>query len=675
MSQSEAVLSLRQTSSTQHFIMRPNSNTSSFRRLALICSILVVGLIVLGGVVRITGSGMGCGDHWPLCKGRWFPPLDLPTLIEISHRFLAGLVTVAVVALGALAWQRHRQERYLRGPAMLAVLLMVVQVLLGPVIVKLELPPVVVVAHLINAMALLAVLVIGALRASAGPDPGPDLPPSLPKHPYLSTPTGRLGTFTAAFGFVVILFGALTANLQAGPYCLGFPLCEGTSGAPPATTQGTVQWIHRVLAFTFVALLASVALRIRRHRLPPSHPLRRAAALSLGLALVQILVAAVMVLQLFPPAWRGLHLLVGTVLWASLVVLVFRLGRTPVDEPVSNLVQRPAGAGRLDQPEAAAPSLLADLVTLTKPRIISLLLLTTVAAMFITGRGAPSLPLVLWVLLGGYLMAGGANTVNMWFDRDIDQLMGRTRFRPVASGRIPAWAALCLGIGQGAAAFLLFWYYVNPLAAGMALAGYLFYIFIYTIWLKRITPQNIVIGGAAGAFPPLVGWTAMTGSLDLPAIYLFAIIFFWTPPHFWALALVKQKEYARAGVPMMPVVAGERYTKVQMLIYTLLLIPLTLMPTVFGALGLFYGAVALALGAGLLWHCLRVLREVDLTPSAWRMYRFSLLYLALLFVAMGVDRAIPFGHQFEPAPVLLLNHPEEQALAPRPTLGSQPGHP
>jgi protoheme IX farnesyltransferase len=200
----------------------------------------------------------------------------------------------------------------------------------------------------------------------------------------------------------------------------------------------------------------------------------------------------------------------------------------------------------------------------------------------------------------------------------------------------------------------VFWYRVNHLSAWLALAGLLFYVFVYTIWLKRSSPQNIVIGGAAGAFPPLVGWAAMTGGIDLAAIYLFAIIFYWTPPHFWALALIKQADYARAGIPMMPVARGEARTKFEMLVYTLILLPLTILPSFFGALGPFYGVAAALLGARLLWYCLRLRRERLVTPVAWGMYKYSLLYLALLFVAMGVDRALPFGHQSPPAKVLIL---------------------
>lgn len=317
------------------------------------------------------------------------------------------------------------------------------------------------------------------------------------------------------------------------------------------------------------------------------------------------------------------------------------------------------------------PSLLADLVTLTKPRIIALLLVTTVAPMFITPAGLPSAALIGWVVLGGYLMAGGANAINMWFDRDIDRVMARTRTRPVPAGRLPAGAALLFGVSLGVAAFVLFWRFVNPLAAWLALAGLLFYVFVYTIGLKRWSAQNIVIGGAAGAFPPLVGWAAMTGSLDLAALYLFAIIFYWTPPHFWALALVKQGEYARAGVPMMPLVRGAHHTKLQMLVYTILLVLLTTLPFLARTQGVFYLIVAALLGARLLWYCARLLRESGTTPTAWRMYRYSLVYLALLFVAMGVDRAVPFG-QPAPRPEVLLLDPA--AGEPAPASAPHQGH-
>src|SRR5687768_6198065 len=268
-------------------------------------------------------------------------------------------------------------------------------------------------------------------------------------------------------------------------------------------------------------------------------------------------------------------------------------------------------------------TLLRDLVMLTKPRIISLLLVTTIAPMFVAGT--PSFALVLAVAVGGYLMAGGANAVNMYIDRHIDDRMARTRLRPIPSGRMDPVAVLAFGVALATAATALLATFVNFLAASLALAGFYFYVFVYSRWLKRSTPQNIVIGGAAGAFPPLVGWAAVTGSLDLAAAYLFLIVFYWTPPHFWALALLKQRDYGRAGVPMAPLVWGEAETKRLMLWYTLILLPLTLLPAVFGAFGLVYLVSAAVLGALFLASIVRVHRAVDHTVPAWQSYRFSLL--------------------------------------------------
>lgn len=289
-------------------------------------------------------------------------------------------------------------------------------------------------------------------------------------------------------------------------------------------------------------------------------------------------------------------------------------------------------------PQAASPTLLRDLIALTKPRIISLLLVTTIAPMYVAGR--PSWWLLLVVTVGGYLMAGGANAVNMYVDRDIDDRMARTRLRPIPSGRMQPRAVVAFGVALATAATFMLALLVNVLTAVFALAGFYFYVFIYTRWLKRTTPQNIVIGGAAGAFPPLVGWAAVTGTVDLTAIFLFLIVFYWTPPHFWALALLKQHDYGRVGVPMAPLVWGERETMRQMLWYTLILIPLTILPVLFGAFGLVYLASALILGLLLLRGIIRVMRTTEWTGPAWWVYKYSLLYLALLFVAMVVDRQI-----------------------------------
>jgi len=287
-------------------------------------------------------------------------------------------------------------------------------------------------------------------------------------------------------------------------------------------------------------------------------------------------------------------------------------------------------------PVSGARTLARDLVGLTKPRIISLLLVTTIAPMFVAGR--PGWELVLVVFIGGYLMAGGANAVNMYLDRDIDDRMSRTRLRPLPSGRMQPREALAFGLLLATTATFLLARYVNVLTAALALAGFYAYVFLYTRWLKRSTPQNIVIGGAAGAFPPLVGWAAVTGSVDLMAVYLFLIVFYWTPPHFWALALNKQRDYGRAGVPMAPLVWGDTETRRQMLWYTIILSALTVVPWAMGALGDVYLVSALLLDALLVRGIVRVIRADDYTKPAWAVYKYSLLYLALLFGAMVLDR-------------------------------------
>jgi protoheme IX farnesyltransferase len=282
----------------------------------------------------------------------------------------------------------------------------------------------------------------------------------------------------------------------------------------------------------------------------------------------------------------------------------------------------------------SAPSVLRDYLTLTKPKVQSLLLFTTVTTMYVAGD--PSLGLVFLTCLGGALSAGGAGAINHAVDRDIDRRMARTADRPVASGRVSPAAAIAFGALLGAASFALLALTVNPLAAALSLSGLLGYVFVYTLWLKRATPQNIVIGGAAGAVPPLVAWAATTGELSGMAFYLFAIVFFWTPPHFWALSLLMKDDYARAEVPMLPVVRGEAETRRQIVLYTVLLYAVTQLPFCAGGLGVAYLVPSMLLGGGFIFFAVKLLREAD-RRWALRTYLFSLAYLALLFAAMAID--------------------------------------
>jgi heme o synthase len=289
------------------------------------------------------------------------------------------------------------------------------------------------------------------------------------------------------------------------------------------------------------------------------------------------------------------------------------------------------------QPALASRSrqLLSDLLELTKPKVQSLLLLTTVASMYVAGD--PSLGLVALTCLGGYLSAGGAGAVNHYVDRDIDALMSRTANRPIPAGRIAPRVALLFGCTLAVSSVVLLWLTVNPLAAGLSFAGFLGYVFVYTLWLKRRSPQNIVIGGAAGAVPPLVGWAAVTGSLSGTAVLMFFIVFFWTPPHFWSLSLLMKDEYKKVGIPMLPVVRGEAETRRQIALYAVLLYVVTQLPFCAGGFGTIYLVASVSLGLGFIFGAQRLISRAD-RPTALRLYLYSLAYLALLFCAMVADK-------------------------------------
>ncbi|MFN0096175.1 MAG: heme o synthase [Dehalococcoidia bacterium] len=290
----------------------------------------------------------------------------------------------------------------------------------------------------------------------------------------------------------------------------------------------------------------------------------------------------------------------------------------------------------------ARPSMLStvrNFVALTKPRIIVLLLVTTVPAMVVAQGGWPSSWLVIATLIGGTLSAGGANVINCWYDRDIDAIMRRTRSRPTVTGAVEPAYALAFGVLLGAAAFVFLWIATTPAAAALSLAALLFYVFIYTAWLKRRTAQNIVIGGAAGAFPPMVGWAAVTGDISLASVLMFAVIFFWTPAHFWALALRLKDDYAEAGVPMLPVTNGPAETRLQILRYSVLLVVMTMLLAPAAELRWIYLGGSLAVGGVFIWFAFKLWRS-PATVSPMSLYKYSLLYLALVFALMGIDAAV-----------------------------------
>jgi len=590
-------------------------------RLASVAAAAVTyALVVLGGVVRVSGSGLGCPD-WPLCHGNLLPPFQLHVLIEYSHRTVATLASLLVVAVALAAWLAVRDRPDLRLFATIAAGLLILQVGLGGITVLLDLPSAIVLAHLATALALLGVVCATAVAAW--------VPRATPT--AIDRPAARWALAAAGATYLLILTGSLVTATGASSACAAWPLCGGGLSLS-FDRLPLVQLLHRgtagVVGLGLVLGLVAVLRRLGEHR-----SVRLTTALTLMALALQIAVGAAVVRLHLPAALRGLHLALAAAVWVGTVILVVLARRLPARSEPAVL---PALERRGSRPLG---EVVLDYVSLAKPRIIALLLVTALGGMMIAQRGWPSTGLVVMTLLGGALAAAGAGAINCWIDRDIDREMVRTRRRPLPDGRIAPAHALTFGISLGVLAFLVLAFEVNVLAASLAVAGLLIYVLVYSLWLKRSTPQNIVIGGAAGAMPPLVGWAAVTHGLDLTAVYLFAIILFWTPPHFWALALRAKGDYARARIPMLPVVVGERQARWQILGYTLILVAVTLMLFVTGSVGWIYLAGAVGLGAGFLLLAGQTLRDRGARWSR-RLFEYSIVYLALLFAVIVLDRMV-----------------------------------
>ena len=592
--------------------------------------VVTFALITIGGLVRATESGLGCPD-WPLCHGQIIPPFEYHVLIEYSHRLTASVVGLLVVACTALVWLRHRESAGLKRLMAVAVVALIVQVILGGITVLTELPAPIVTAHLFAAETLFAMLIVAALIAR----PATTALQAARKHPYFNTVLAM-----ATVSMVILLTGTYIVGSGASAVCTSWPLC--TSDWLPNFGLQWEHMAHRLIAGLGGLYIIVAALKARRYR----GQSRALAGMGMGaaaLVVAQVLAGAANPWFRFVPAAQIIHLSLASALWGHLIAMAVVAARVKF-EPGEEAAAPDNGVGDASEAGASSASgglrtVISDYVALTKPRVMSLLLVTAFGGMVLAAEGLPGAGLIATVILGGALASGGASALNHWLDRDIDRLMARTATRPVASERMSGRQALVFGLILNVLAFALLWWGANLLAASLAMAGSVFYVVVYTKWLKRTTTQNIVIGGAAGAVPPLVGWAAVTGGLDLPAFYLFAIIFFWTPPHFWALALLIRRDYAEAGVPMLPVVAGEESTRRHILLYTLALMMLTiLLYLATDSLGLVYLTSAIVLGLGFVVYALRLFRQTGPRAAA-PIYRYSLLYLALLFAVIMGDGA------------------------------------
>lgn len=418
--------------------------------------------------------------------------------------------------------------------------------------------------------------------------------------------------------FVLTVVGRLVTITNAALFCSGFPLCV------PTAPIGYLKLIHLILVGLASVAMYSVwrkAWREQRH-----HAVLLPLTTVTGITFLgQALIGAIVVTHEFPTHLVVLHTLTAIALWISLAMLVF----------ISGLLKEDGIADyQFDWRQR-----IKDFFILSKPIIVLLLLVTTYGGLVAGGKAWPSASLTFWTLFGGALAAAGSSALNQYIDRELDKNMQRTSKRPLADGRLTAAEGLSYGLALCLVSYYVMAGYVNLLAALLSLVGIFYYVFFYSVWLKKATVQNIVIGGGAGAIPPMVGWAAATGELTLAAWILFAIIFMWTPPHFWALAIVRMKDYARAGVPMLPVVEGEEKTRKQILIYTVELIAVTFLLPIFNLAGTIYLVSAIVLGAFLFYAAWKVFREGG-NKVAWMMYRWSSMYLAFIFLALILDSVL-----------------------------------
>jgi len=606
-----------------------------FQKLALATAAATIVLFAVGGLVRGSGSGLGC-TSWPTCEpGRLFPSGTVHSLIEFSHRFLVFVVTILVIATAVEAIRRYRSVRSIVWPAVAAVPLVIGQAILGGIVVRTDLDPWWVTAHFAVALAFVADVVVVAANAFCAVK----LPEGDAARSADDAGFARLTLVTTLATGALLLVGTYVRAKGAGLAFTDWPLMNGRL-VPALGGAATAMFLHRVLAASVFLLVLWVAIRARTMT-PRSKDLVVFSTLALALFLAQIVSGALNVWSRLRPWAVVLHVGLSVLIWATLVALATvsrrlrlhaRAAAAAPEGPTDQSVERSDGSFR---------DSLTAYVALTKPRIIVLLLITTVPAMVLAARGLPPIGAIVATLVGGAVAAGSANAINMYLDRDIDERMRRTRRRPLPAHTVAPEDALRFGFVLGAASFLFLSVTVNVLAASLALSAIAFYVFVYTMWLKRTTTQNIVIGGAAGAIPALVGWAAVTGTLAPPALILFAIVFVWTPPHFWALAMRYRDDYAAAGVPMLPVVKGEEETRRQIFLYSLVLFGTTLLLFPVAHMGPIYLASAVVLGGVFVYRALRLWREGG-AVRAWSLFRYSIVYLAALFGAVALDALRPF---------------------------------
>ena len=604
----------------------------SFRAAVRLLLGATIGLVVIGVIVRATDSGMGCPD-WPLCYGQIIPPttdsgdvIAYKAWLEWIHRAIAAVIGLIVLAVVALALRNLKGRRSLQGASIALLALVLFQAWLGRQTVLESNSGASVTAHLASAMAFVGLQVWVLARSGYSETLG-----------GIRRASGSVVAPIVAAGaiYALLLFGSNVTGTDTGLLYPDWPLMGGTL-FPPITELSTPMILHRYATAIVALILISAIWIVRREKGSPAR-VRQLLTYAAAVFAVQCVIGAVQIFTKLAPWTQTLHVALATVIW------ILTVGAASI----ALLEGRVAGGSSPGGPKRSELTLRETIfayVALTKPRIVELLLITTVPAMLLAAHGFPPLTLIAATLVGGTLSAASANVFNCIIDADIDAKMARTAARPLVTGRISIGAALLFASILGVASFLFLAFTTTMMAAFVSLLAIAFYVLIYTLILKRSTPQNIVIGGAAGALPPVIGWAAVTGDISLVPILLFALVFYWTPPHFWALALRIGPDYAAAGVPMLPVTAGPAETARQIWLYTILLVVMSLMLWVVAGMGLVYLGAAIVGGGIFLLRAWRLRSDVlgdGLLRGATRLYRYSISYLTLIFAAIAIDSILP----------------------------------
>ena len=604
----------------------------SFRAAVRLLLGATIGLVVIGVIVRATDSGMGCPD-WPLCYGQIIPPttdsgdvIAYKAWLEWIHRAIAAVIGLIVLAVVTLALRNLKDRRSLQGASIALLALVLFQAWLGRQTVLESNSGASVTAHLASAMAFVGLQVWVLARSGYAETLG-----------GIRRASGSVVAPIVAAGaiYALLLFGSNVTGTDTGLLYPDWPLMGGTL-FPPITELSTPMILHRYATAIVALILISAIWIVRREKGSPAR-VRQLLTYAAAVFAVQCVIGAVQIFTKLAPWTQTLHVALATIIW------ILTVGAASI----ALLEGRVAGGSSPGGPKRSELTLRETIfayVALTKPRIVELLLITTVPAMLLAAHGFPPLTLIAATLVGGTLSAASANVFNCIIDADIDAKMARTAARPLVTGRISIGAALLFASILGVASFLFLAFTTTMMAAFVSLLAIAFYVLIYTLILKRSTPQNIVIGGAAGALPPVIGWAAVTGDISLVPILLFALVFYWTPPHFWALALRIGPDYAAAGVPMLPVTAGPAETARQIWLYTILLVVMSLMLWAVAGMGLVYLGAAIVGGGIFLLRAWRLRSDVlgdGLLRGATRLYRYSISYLTLIFAAIAIDSILP----------------------------------